>query len=321
MNSRGEIILLTEDKITVIKSTGCTQQVVIPGHPTEFEITLRESEVCSLAVDCSDNVHIVRWLKLGNENGNGREDFVLYTFDQDYKINHSSVLDFIDAGEGREIDIAVHEKKSLTMITNSDKVYVCDNKGNMKVTFEQDEGWLLMNTSISHNNEILTVSDNRRVVKIHSSDGSVDRLKTFAEGHKVKHVAFHPSTSRRITVLVYNEEGKFWCSYHYSETSDYEARVRWYGTFQLPCLPLKDAEKYWWEKYVHSLPSTAVAVPVGQNIVFIFCLEQNRLTESNFNEFMKERSIVSQRSSTYDCIYIVAYIRCYIIYIVLATIQ
>ena len=82
----------------------------------------------------------------------------------------------------------MNENKSLIMITNGNKVYVCDKRGNMKVTFKQN----LMNISISNNGEIMTVSDNRRDVEIYSSDGNKIRTKSFAEGYKVKQVAFHP---------------------------------------------------------------------------------------------------------------------------------
>ena len=265
VNNRGEIILLTGDKITVIRNNQEPKEIVFPNC-TESESSLYESKICSLAVDSSSNVYVVRWLKQGGENGSGRDDLVLHTFDEDYNISHNSVLDFVDAEDHNKVNIAVNENKSLIMIMNGNKVYVCDKRGNMKVTFKQDEHWLLMNISISNNSEIMTVSDNRRVVEIYSSDGNKIRTKSFAEGHKVKQVAFHPY-SCKATVLVYDEERNFWSSYRYSETNNYEARVPWFG--RLPWLPLKNAEEYWWKENIHPLPSTAVAVAVGQNITFI----------------------------------------------------
>ena len=266
VNSRGEIVLLTDDKITVIRNRHEPREIVF-SHRTESEGSLRESKVCSLAVDSLNNVYVVRWLKRGDENGSVREDLVLYTFDEEYNMSHNFVLDFVDAEEHKKVNIAVNENKSLIMITNGNKVYVCDTRGNMKVAFKQHEHWLLMNISISDNSEIMTVSDNRRVVKVYSSDGNINRTKAFAEGRKAMQAAFHLGTCK-VTILVHEEERDRWFSYHYSETGNYEASVRWYGTCRLPCLPLKDAEKYWWKENIYSLPSTAIPVVVGQNITF-----------------------------------------------------
>ena len=267
VNSRGEIVLLNGDKIMVVRDRQEPNEIVFPDC-TESESSLHESKICSLAVDSSSNIYVVRWLKRGDENGSGREDLVLHTFDEEYNMSHNFVLDFVDPEEHNKVNIAVNENKSLIMITNGNKVCVCDKRGNMKVTFKQDEHWLLTNISISNNGEIMTVSDNRRVVEIYSSDGNKIRTKSFADGYKVKQVAFHPY-SCKATVLIHDEERDFWSCYRYSETNDYEARVPWFG--RLPCLRLKNAEQYWWKENIHPLPSTAVAVAVavGQNITFI----------------------------------------------------
>ena len=92
VNSRGEIVLVTDDKIMVIRGTQEPSEIVFPNC-TDSESSLHESRICSLVVDSSNNVYVLRWLKRGDKNGSGTEDLVLYTFDEDYNISHNSVLD------------------------------------------------------------------------------------------------------------------------------------------------------------------------------------------------------------------------------------
>ncbi len=97
VNSRGEIILLTNDKITVIYSTGESKDVMFP-NPTETNVVRASRR--SIAVDSNDNVYAIRRLETSDENGSVvKYDFVLYIFDENYNIKHVSVLDFLDAGK------------------------------------------------------------------------------------------------------------------------------------------------------------------------------------------------------------------------------
>jgi hypothetical protein len=258
VNDRGEIILLTEDKIIVIKRTGEIRDVTFPDST---ECNLVESKRSSLAVDSNGNVYAVRWLKTIDENGNVREEFVLYVFDEHYNMKHVSVLDFLDTREYRNVNIAVDENRSLIMIRDSDgQVFVCDKSGEKKFGFKQAEDWVLMNMSISDSNDIMVVPHDRRVVKIYSSEGISKCTRRFPEGHEVMQVAFHPRTCK-ITVLTHVEERDCWYRYHYSEIGDYVDSV---------CLSkLKDPEKYWWEKNKKNFPNGAVAVAMGKNITFI----------------------------------------------------
>ena len=260
VNSRDEIIALTHgDKMTIIYKD--ENQVESKDFLFPDTTATLESERCSLAVDGNDNVYVVRWRKARDENGNDREDFVLYIFDGNYNIKQTSILDFINASEYKHVDIAVNENRSLIIMTNREnQVYVCDNRGNMKVTFRQNEHWLLMNMSISDNNEIATVSDDGHVVRIHSSDGTLKRTKTFSGGQKAKQVAFCSDTSK-LKVLTCVGENDCWFRYCYSEIGECEASVR---LFQL-----KKAEEYWWKNNMHTLPTTAVPVAIGKNIAFI----------------------------------------------------
>ncbi len=109
----------------------------------------------SIAVDSNDNVYAVRWLKTRDENGSVKEDFVLYTFDENYNIKHVSVLDLLSAGKYRYVRIAVDKNQNLIMLTSwNNQVYVCDNLGNLKSQFEPDAD-ALRSLTISKNNDIM----------------------------------------------------------------------------------------------------------------------------------------------------------------------
>ena len=264
VNSQGEVIVpihtgeMTKNMMVFAKGQEI-REVMFPNATA-----MLESERCSLAVDSNDNVHIVGWRKARDENGGESDDLVLHIFDNNHEIVSTSVLQFIDAREYKHVDIAVNENRSLITIANRDnQVYVCDKRGNeikMTVTFRQNEDWLLMNMSISHNNEIATVSDDGHVVRIHSRDRTLERTQTFPEGHEAKHVAFRSDTSN-LKVLTCVEENDCWFSYSYSETGEYEASE------QLD--QLENAEQHWWLNNMQTLPTTAVPVAVGKNIAFI----------------------------------------------------
>ena len=131
VNSRGEIIVLDDDKITVIYSTGKSKDVILPNHT--------ESNVAAAAVASNDNVYVVTRLKKRDKNGSVKVDFVLYAFDENYNIKHVSVLDFLNATDIRDVNIAIDKNQNLIMLTNwNDQVYICENTGKLKFQFKRD---------------------------------------------------------------------------------------------------------------------------------------------------------------------------------------
>ena len=223
MNSRGELILLTHDKITVINSTGESKDVGFP-NPTETNV-VNDARRVSIAVDSNDNVYAIRQLTTRDGNGSVKEDFVLYIFDENYNIKHVSVLDFLDAGEiPSYVNIAVDKNQNLIMITlYNNQVYVCDNLGNLKFQFERN-GSSLRSLSISKNNDIMIRSDDHRAVFTYSTEGNLKSTIKLPEGHGVIQVAFHHSTCKIIVLTyVWKEESSFLLGY--SETGELENSV------------------------------------------------------------------------------------------------
>ncbi len=243
VNSRGEIILLTDDKITVIYSTGESKDVMFP-NPTETNSKLRkviwiqgfnvvDARRKSIAVDSNDNVYAIRRLETRDESGNVKYDFVLYIFDGNYNIKHVSFLDFLHSGKAFSfVNIAVDKNQNLIMITNwNNQVYVCDNLGNLEFQFEGD-GSLLRCLSISKNNDIMIGSEDGRAVLTYSTEGNLKSTIKLPKGHKVVRVAFHHGICKIIVLtrvkkkdscflLGYSETGEvensvFFCKGHWS---------------------------------------------------------------------------------------------------------
>ena len=155
VNSKGEIILLLNDKLTVIYSTGERKDVMF-SYP--LKKNLIEQWRMSVAVDSNDNVYVVRWLKIRNIS-TIKEEFVLYSFDENYNSKRVSVLNFGDGGDDRYVNIAVDKNQNLIMLTNwNNQVYVCNNTGILKFKFKREGDWL-RGLSISNNNDIMIISD------------------------------------------------------------------------------------------------------------------------------------------------------------------
>jgi hypothetical protein len=259
VNSRGEIIVLDDDKITVIYSTGKSKDVILPNHTESNVIDEYRMDV---AVDSNDNVYAVRWLTTRDKNGSDKVDFVLYAFDENYNINfkHVSVLDFLDGGKYSHVNIAVDKNQNLIMLTNwNDQVYICENTGKLKFQFKRD-GDHLRSLSISNNNDIMIVSDDLSAVQIYSTEGNLKSTIKVPEGHQALRVAFHHGICK-IIVLTYVEEQDSWFLLGYSETGELENSMFF----------RKRDQEYWWNVRIKSHPSgpVAIAVAVGDTITFI----------------------------------------------------
>ena len=254
VNSRGDIILLTDDKITIIYRRGESKDVML-REPTESNAADRWA--MDVAVDSSDNVHVVRELATRDENGKEKYEFVLYVFDENYNIKNVSVLHFLTTIDSLSVKIAVDKNQNLYMITSRDnQVYACDNAGKLKIKFKRD-GYRLRRFSISNNNDVMIVSDDRSAVQIYTSEGDLKSTIKVPEGHKAWQVAFHHGMCK-IIVLTYVWKQDFCFMLSYSETGDLENSV-FFGKGDP------------FEKHVNmkSHPSGPVAVRLNKIITFI----------------------------------------------------
>ena len=254
VNSRGEIILLTKDKITVIYGTGESKDVMFP-NPTETNVV--DAWRKSIAVDSNDNVYAIRRLETRDENDSVKKDIVLYIFDENYNIKHVSVLDCLDAGEGIPyMNIAVDKNQNLILIIDwNNQVYVCDNLGNLKFQFERD-GSYLPSLSISKNNDIMIVSDDERAVLTYSTEGNLKSTIKLPEGHEVWRVAFHHGICK-IIVLTYVQKEASLFLLGYSETGELENSVFFCKRGSILNIDIK------------SHPSGPIAVQCNNSVTFI----------------------------------------------------
>ncbi len=256
VNSRGEIILLTNDKITVIYGTGESKDVMFP-NPTETNVV--DAWRRSIAVDSNHNVYAIRRLETRDENDSVKCDFVLYIFDENYNIKHVSVLDFLHAEKHRYVNIAVDKNQNLIMLTNGNnhrQVYVCDNLGNLKLQFERG-GSSWRSLSISKNNDIMIGSDDERAVFTYSTEGNLKCKIKLPEGHEVGQVAFHHGICK-IIVLTHVEKEDSCFLLGYSETGELENSVFF-----------RKRDTYWWDTDIKSHPSGPIAVKFLNSLTFI----------------------------------------------------
>ena len=222
VNSRGDIILLTTYKITIIYSTGESKDVMLP-EPTESNVVYRNA--MEVAVDISDSAYAVRLLRTSDENSGKKYEFVLYVFDENYNIKNVSALHFLTTTHRLPyVNIAVDKNQNLYMITDWDnQVYVCDNAGKLKLKFERD-GDYPRSLSISNNNNVMIVSDDCNAVQIYTSKGDLKSTIKVPEGHEAWQVAFHHGMCKIIVLTrVQKQDSCFILSY--SETGDLESSV------------------------------------------------------------------------------------------------
>ena len=222
LNSQGDIIMVDDDKTTILYSTGESKDVMFP-EPTESNVVYPWAE--DVAVDSSDNAYVVRQFKTRDENGRKKYEFVLYVFDENYNIKNVSVLHFLTTTNGLPyVKFAVDQNQNLYMITGWDnQVYVCDNAGKLKLKFKRD-GHDARNFSISNNNDVMIVSDDLSAVQIYTSEGDLKSTIKVPGGHEAWRVAFHQGMCK-IIVLTRVWKQDSWFIFSYSETGELENSV------------------------------------------------------------------------------------------------
>ena len=254
VNSRGDVVLLTENKITIIYSTGESKDVMLP-EPAESDVVCRLA--MDVAVDSNDNVYALRRFDRHDENGGTKYDYVLYVFDENYNVKYVSVLDFLHGWMNSLLKIAVDKNGNLYFITlGKNQVYVCDNEGKLKFKFERDRD-NLRSLSISNNNDVMIVSDDRSAVQIYTTEGNLKSTIKVPEGHDAWRVAFHYGMCK-IIVLTYVEKQKSCFILVFSKTGELENSV-------FIC-----KETPWNKKLnIKSHPRGQIVVSVNQTITFI----------------------------------------------------
>ena len=164
-----EIILLSEDGITIIYSTGESKDFTFPEQP-QSKFVKREPE--DLTVDKYDNMYVVAWFT-GDESDLGfNYGFVLYVFDKNGNVVRFSVLSFLcSVMKQFRLSIAVDREENL-IIANGfhHQTFVCDNTGKIKFQFERDKH-LLQSLCISNNKAIVMAPSYHNVYQVYTPEG------------------------------------------------------------------------------------------------------------------------------------------------------
>ena len=256
VNSRGDIILQHDDKITVIYSSGENKDVMFPDTTEKNVLGIG----LSVAVDSNDSVYAIRLRKVRYENGGTKYDFMMYIFDENFNIKTVGVcVFFFLPQEWSRVYIAVDKNENLIMITNwNNQLYVCDKTGMLKFEFKRD-GENLRSLSISNNNDIMIVSHDHRAIHTYSTDGDLKSTIKVPDGHKALRVAFHHSICKIIALTHVGKEDSLFL-FSYSETGELENSVFF-------CKD--DPEVDSWKIELKSHPSGPVAVLYCRSITFL----------------------------------------------------
>ena len=222
VNSRGDIIILCQYKITVIYSTGENKDVMFLDTAEKRVLTRWE---LSVTVDRDDNVYAIRLREVCDENGCTKYDFVLYAFDENCDIKNVCVLDFLCTEKYTPLNIAVDKNQNLIMLTAlNNQVHVCDNTGKLKFQFQRDGSWLRSLSISNNNNDIMIVSNDHRAIHTYSIEGDLKSTIKLPDGHEAYDVAFRHSICK-IIVLTYVKKEDSYFLLSYSETGELKNSV------------------------------------------------------------------------------------------------
>ena len=219
VNSRGEIIVVGDDSVTIISKTGKTKSVLpLPVlRSQDKDGNEMNCAIKDVAVDEENNVYVaVSFYKHQYvESGNDQE--VLYVFDENCNhVKHKSVLNFQPRFRSSFLSLAVNKNKDIVM-TGEDNVYICDVIGQLKYEFKPKCDPRTI--GVSKNNENIIGSKRDNTVEIYAENGNLKTTIKLPEGHMVGGVAFHFGISK-IIVLSYCTRKESLYLHCYSETGE-----------------------------------------------------------------------------------------------------
>ena len=199
VSSRNEIIILHDKKFTVINP-----DKDIKGKDVALTdkkgITLRKA----ITVDSDDNVYIIvlTFEPKSNSTRNLLFNFLLYVFDSDHQMKHKCKLDFLDENRNLHVNTIVDKNKNIVMtIKDKSIVYVLDNRGQLKHTFERDGDGLRI-LSISDTNDILISSHDHNAVQIYTTKGELKSTIDVPEDYQIYQMAYHYGIGKIIVMSI-----------------------------------------------------------------------------------------------------------------------
>ena len=230
VNGNGDVVATYHNSVIVISKNGERKKVELPATYRECKIVAQDNT--GVAVDKNNNIYFVQWLKTRTVNGDEESLYVLYILDANYNVKQEYKLDFIKTTTTNSVPIAVKKNNDLVITKTSyyPKVFVCDDKGNLKHDFKRKLGFLRSFT-ISNKNEIMIGLENDNAVYIYSEEGNLKSTIKPPEGHEIHDVAFQFVFSKIIVVtyvrkknsiflLCYTEEAELESTTYFCKRSD-----------------------------------------------------------------------------------------------------
>ena len=207
VNSHDEVIVQASyNSIKVISRNGEAKTVEI-SNPKEFD-NVTDHEIRGLAVDQNDKVYVLRWLKTQTEHDNARS-YVLSILDENNKVIHTCLLDFLKIRYGSEIKMVINKNNDIIISQERDpSVYICDDVGQLKHKFEATTFHNRPTLAIGEKNEIITSCLDSQKVEIYTEEGNLKSTINLAEYHTfgILSVAFHHAMCK-ILVLAWKNNG------------------------------------------------------------------------------------------------------------------
>ncbi len=255
VNRHGQIVVSNGDhKIKVFSRKGENKMVKLPDC-REDQLVL--GRTVGLAVDHSNNIHIIRWLQARTERGD-LKSYVLCILDENYNVKHSCTLAFLEASVLFWLKLCVNKNSNIIMIKQNDPhVYVCDNNGKLKCKFNRNSPGLPILSTLSKG-EIITSSFGDVTVHLNTEEGNFLSTIVLPEGHEVCEIAFHYIICK-IAVLTKVREKESYFLLCYTETGELETTTFFCNFIR--------SDKEWWPS-ITSHPSGPVAIVRQESITF-----------------------------------------------------
>ena len=229
VDSHGNVVVgeSRECNIKVISRTAETKVVKLPDSGEVKGFYQLAQGIAGLAVDKTNNVYVLRWLKTRTNKGDDVESYVLNVLDENYNVKHVCRFDFFELTKPNFhvvwITLSINRNNNIIMIKEDDSnVYVCDNVGQLKHKFEPHTVGV-SRLGISNKDEIMISSVDSTAVHLFSEEGNLKSTIKLPEGHKAYGygTVFH-CVIRKIVVLTYVREKDSYFLVSYTETGELE---------------------------------------------------------------------------------------------------
>ena len=220
INDEGRIIvrgLLNELK--VISKTGQTRSVLSIEDDKQNGIT---HKILGLAVDEENSVYVI--LSETSRKGEVEDSrTVLYVLDKHCShVKFKSELNFLPKHAYLMVALVVNKNKDIVMARGECNVYVCNNIGHLKHSFESKYSPDFID--VSDNNDIIIASEKDNAVEIYTEDRNLKATLKLPAGHRITGMAFHCVVNKVIVLSKFSKHDSYFL-HCYSKTGEQRTSI------------------------------------------------------------------------------------------------